>query len=314
MVTYKQILLDFVEFLYLVAHILYCYCDYILTHYFLPKEPKSLKGAIVLVTGSGRGIGREICLQLAECGAIVVGWSKSAEPNEALRKEILKRGGVIHCYTVDVSNRIQVEETAALVKKQVGDVSIVINNAGLMRVQSFLDTSPEDIESLFQVNVFSNFWVLRAFLPEMIQRGEGHLVTVCSASALLPTRNLVPYSSTKHAVHGYIEALRDELRHHPKKPNIKMTTTFPFYCNTTMLDGAIPNTRLSYLIPVVTPEDVAASLIKGIREETEYIYTPVLMGWLAMFSWLVPPKSIIAWSEYVKCHIDPAIANNQKDK
>ena len=85
--------------------------------------------------------------------------------------------------------------------------------------------------------------VLKQFLPAMIERRQGHLVTVCSAAGLLATRNLVPYSSTKHAAHGFIESLRDELRHHPLKPDIKVTTTYPFYCNTAMLDGATPNTR-----------------------------------------------------------------------
>ncbi len=76
----------------------------------------------------------------------------------------------------------------------------------------------------------------------MLEQNRGHLVSICSAAGLLPTRNLVAYSSTKHAVHGLYDALRDELR---MKDNnkIKITTVYPFYCSTEMLDGGIPHTR-----------------------------------------------------------------------
>jgi len=76
----------------------------------------------------------------------------------------------------------------------------------------------------------------------MLERNRGHIVSICSAAGLLPTRNLVPYSSTKHAVHGFHDALRDELRMR-KKNNVKITTVYPFYCSTEMLDGGEPHTR-----------------------------------------------------------------------
>lgn len=78
----------------------------------------------------------------------------------------------------------------------------------------------------------------------MLSNNRGHLVTVCSAAGILPTRNLVPYSATKHAVHGLHDALRDELRY-IKDNKVKITTVFPFYCSTEMLDGGIPHTRLT---------------------------------------------------------------------
>lgn len=90
--------------------------------------------------------------------------------------------------------------------------------------------------------------VLKQFLPSMIEKSNGHLVTVCSASAILPTRNITLYSSTKHAIHGYMEALRDELRYHPKKPDIKVTTAYPFYCATEMLENSVPNTRYIFIV------------------------------------------------------------------
>ena len=69
----------------------------------------------VQVTGSGRGIGREIAINLAKTGATIVCWSKSAEPNKAVANEIKKKGGIAHSYTVDVADRTQVQQAASLV-------------------------------------------------------------------------------------------------------------------------------------------------------------------------------------------------------
>jgi all-trans-retinol dehydrogenase (NAD+) len=232
-------------------------------------------------------------------------WSKSPGPNEEVVRIIKNSGGRAYAYSVDVSDRAEVEKAAAKVRAEVGDVTIVINNAGRMSVLPFLETPPSEIESLFKVNVLSNFWVLREFLPNMIERKRGHVVSVCSASGILPIRCIAAYASTKHAVQGYMDALQDEILHHPAKPNIKFTTAYPFYCKTEMLDEGVPHTRFPFLFPIVTPQMIAKKLVYGIRREYEYLYIPPLIGWLAMFSWLVTPKAVIAHREFLQLHIDP---------
>ena len=129
-------------------------------------------------------------------------------------------------------------------RQEVGEVSIVINNAGIMPCHSFLSHNPREIVRAFEVNVFSHFWILREFLPGMITRNHGHIVTVSSAAGLIPTRNLVPYCGSKHAVCGYVDALKEELRHHPAKPrNIHFTTVYPFSCKTNLIDGVMCHSR-----------------------------------------------------------------------
>lgn len=129
-------------------------------------------------------------------------------------------------------------------KEEVGEVSVIINNAGIMPCHSFLSHNPREIERAFQVNVFAHFWILREFLPEMIARNHGHIVTVSSAAGLIPTRNLVPYCGTKHAVCGYIDALKEELRHDPARPNkIQFTTVYPFSCKTNLIQNVLCHSR-----------------------------------------------------------------------
>ncbi|OXA56961.1 Epidermal retinol dehydrogenase 2 [Folsomia candida] len=279
MLSIQRISYDLFDTFRLFAFHLYTYTEYVFKK-LLPRPPKSLEGEIILVTGSGRGIGRFICLELASHGATVVCWSKSPGPNEEVAQQIRQRGGKAFAYSVDVGDKKAVEQSANLVKKEVGNVTIVINNAGVMKISPFLDTSETDVESMFSVNILSHIWVIKQFLPKMLEVNKGHLVSVCSAAGLLPTRNLVSYSSTKHAVHGLYDALRDELRMRNDN-KVKITSVYPFYCSTAMLDGGIPHTRFPFLFPIDPPEVVAAKIVEGIRSEVEYLYTPRLVGGLA---------------------------------
>jgi len=116
-------------------------------------------------------------------------------------------------------------------------VTILINNAGIGPCKEFLKYSPEALEKTFKVNVLAQFWILREFLPNMIEYSKGHIVTTCSIAGLKANRYMVPYHGSKFAVHGYLESLKDELRHHPKKPDIKFTTVYPTAVNTQLIDG-----------------------------------------------------------------------------
>jgi len=116
---------------------------------------------------------------------------------------------------------------------------MIILNAGIMPCHQFLSHNPREITRAFQVNVYGPMWILREFLPCMIAQKKGHIVTMCSASGLIGARNLVAYSGTKYAINGVIESLRDEIRNHPKKPNIKFTTVYPSPCNTSFAKNVI---------------------------------------------------------------------------
>lgn len=122
-------------------------------------------------------------------------------------------------------------------RKDIGDIHVVINNAGIMPCQTFLNQNSASLQKSFEINVLSQFWILQEVLPKMIECNEGHIVTMGSATGIIPTRNLAAYSGTKHALHGFIEALKEEIRHDSRKPDIKFTTVYPYACNTGMMSG-----------------------------------------------------------------------------
>lgn len=95
---------------------------------------------------------------------------------------------------------------------EIGHVSVVVNNAGVMPSHPLLKHTENEIRHVFDVNVFANFWILDSFLPHMIEKGRGHIIAMSSMAGMCGLNNLVPYCATKFAVRGIMEALTEEIR------------------------------------------------------------------------------------------------------
>lgn len=119
---------------------------------------------------------------------------------------------VLLSFSCDVSKREQVLEVARKVQKEVGSVSVLINNAGIMPTHSLEQHTPEEIRRVFDINVLSHFWTLEAFLPDMREKNRGHVVSISSIAGHVGLSNLVPYCASKFAVRGLLEALHEEYR------------------------------------------------------------------------------------------------------
>ncbi|KAK9727514.1 short chain dehydrogenase [Popillia japonica] len=141
------------------------------------RTQKSLKGKVVVLTGGAGGVGQELALRLARADAKVVLWDINEEAMVKVKDNLEKEGHQAYCYTVDVTDRKNVYKNADLVKQEVGVVDILINNAGIVCGNTFLDIPDYMIEKTFQVNILSNYWTVKAFLPDMLRKGKGHIVT-----------------------------------------------------------------------------------------------------------------------------------------
>nr|XP_012217368.1 PREDICTED: short-chain dehydrogenase/reductase family 16C member 6-like [Linepithema humile] len=188
------------EIFVLLFKVLYYICESVVK-LFAPVKAKSVASEIVLVTGAGHGIGKELAIGYALLGATVVCWDINEKTNQQTKNEIKKMGkDSIHAYRCDVTNREEVFKVAEKVRTEVGDVTILINNAG----------------------------TLRAFLPSMIEKNHGHVVAVSSLLAIVTLMYATVYSPTKSAVRALMESFNEELRLSSKgKSLIKFTTVFP---------------------------------------------------------------------------------------
>lgn len=178
-------------------------------------DVSDLRGKTALVTGAASGIGRASALALAERGADLVicdlnesGLGETAEGIRAHGREALVR-------QVDVASAEQMSKLADEVHAKVPAVDLLMNNAGVAIGGGFLHTTPEDWDWILAINVRGVIHGCHYFVPAMVERGAGgHVVNVASAAGYSASENLVAYCTTKFAVVGLSESLREELAPH----------------------------------------------------------------------------------------------------
>jgi len=166
-----------------------------------------LQGQIALVTGGGRGIGRNIALELAAAGMSVAVAGRSRDEVDAVAKEI---GG--RALVGDVSKREDVERWFS----EVGDIDLLVCNAGMSvgEHDAAWELEPADWWRVFEVNVLGVYLCCRAVIPGMLERGRGRIVNVASGAAYLPGLKSTAYGASKAAVHRFSEALANQLELH----------------------------------------------------------------------------------------------------
>ncbi|XP_066906166.1 epidermal retinol dehydrogenase 2 isoform X2 [Halyomorpha halys] len=232
-----------------------------------PKPLKSVKGEIVLVTGAGHGIGREIAIKYAELGSIVVCLDINEKGNEETVKLIQSKGFQnAHAYKCDVTKREVVLQTIEQIKKDVGDVTVLINNAGIMPCHHLLDHKPQEIIKMFEVNVFAHFWLLEAVLPNMIEKNHGHIVALSSIAGISGLKNLVPYCASKFAVRGMMESLMEEFREEKIASEVYFTVACPYMVNTGLCKNPKVNEKLGKTLALLNPESVAEVIVTSMRQ------------------------------------------------
>jgi len=166
-----------------------------------------LQGQVALVTGGGRGIGRNVALELAAAGMKVTVTGRTRDEVEAVAKEI---GG--RALVGDVSKREDVERWFS----EVGDIDLLVCNAGMSVSEhdAAWELDPSDWWHVFEVNVLGVYLCCRAAIPGMLECGRGRIVNVASGAAYLPGLTSTAYGASKAAVHRFSEALANQLEPH----------------------------------------------------------------------------------------------------
>jgi NAD(P)-dependent dehydrogenase (short-subunit alcohol dehydrogenase family) len=175
-----------------------------------------VEGKVVIVTGAGRGIGRDIALLMARSGAKVVvndlGVSLTGEPGgespaRETVAEILAQGGQAVASEDSVADWQGAQRLVALALERFGGLDVVVNNAGIIREISFQETSPEDFDKTVKVHLYGSFYVSRAAAPHFIARKSGAYIHMTSSTGLIGRRNLSAYASAKMGVVGLMRSI-----------------------------------------------------------------------------------------------------------
>ncbi|AKK30051.1 SDR family NAD(P)-dependent oxidoreductase [Mycobacterium sp. EPa45] len=231
---------------------------------------KDLAGRVVVITGAGSGIGRELAVLAARRGASLSLCDRD-EVGLGHTLTLVRDWGVeADGHVVDVSDAEQMAVFGKTTIEQFGAPDLVINNAGVAVIGGIMDTTLADWDRLLGVNVMGVVHGINAFVPAMAERGSGHVVNVASAAGLLANPQLGGYSASKHAVVGLSEALRIELA--PR--HVGVTAVCPGIINTAItrnspyrggdVDARKAKTANTYVKRGYTPERAAANILKAV--------------------------------------------------
>ena len=173
---------------------------------------KTLENKVVVITGAGSGIGRELALLAARRGALlaVSDWNEQALSETV---HLLKSAGVreLRSDVVDVADRAAVAALATAVVEHFGRVNMVVNNAGVTVTGDFEEMEYADFDWIVGVNLHGVVNGTKEFLPHLIASGDGHVINLSSLFGLISMPGQTAYNATKFAVRGFTEALREEM-------------------------------------------------------------------------------------------------------
>jgi all-trans-retinol dehydrogenase (NAD+) len=272
----------------------------VVLHKLLSRRRHDLFGQVVLVTGSGMGIGREMALRYARRGCSLVLWDICLENAEKVAAEIRAEhpdGLGAHAFQCDVSSEDAVNAAAAATLATVGHIDVLVNNAGIVSGRPLLELSSTQIERTIGVNALAHFWTVRAFLPGMIACRQGHVVNIASIMGMMGGAGLSDYCASKFAAVGLTHCLRLELtKHNNANPGTSLGCTLvcPFMINTGMFDGSTVR-----FFPVLEPGAVAERVVLATELREPQVVLPAVIHWVWAVLQLFPIEVmdfVVAWS------------------
>jgi all-trans-retinol dehydrogenase (NAD+) len=132
-----------------------------------------------------------------------------------------------HFYQTDITSSASIAKVAQEIRSEHGDPTVLVNNAGVMKIKNILDESEEQIRQVFDVNIIANFLLIKEFMPAMIKRNHGHIVTIASLASFITGVQNVDYACSKAGALAMHEGLAQELRHSYNAKKVRTRYVLP---------------------------------------------------------------------------------------
>ncbi|MBM7604527.1 short-subunit dehydrogenase [Metabacillus crassostreae] len=228
-----------------------------------------IQGCYVAITGASGGIGEKIAIECAKQGAHVILLARREELLATLADRISKDYGVsCYYYPLDVQKLESIQSVFSKIESEVGQIDILVNNAGFGIFNDVLDSTFDEMKSMFEVNVYGLIASTKMVLPQMIKRKKGHIINIASQAGKIATPKSSLYSASKHAVLGFTNSLRFEV----KPSNIYVTSVNPGPIKTNFFNIAdekgdyVKNVERWMLDPNKVARIIVASMLTPKRE------------------------------------------------
>ena len=231
-----------------------------------------IKDSVIWLTGASSGIGKALTFQLADQGAKLI--ISARRESELLKVKEKCNTDQVKVLPLDLSELSALEEKAKTATSYFGDIDILINAGGISQRDLAINTSLEVDRKIMDVNYFGSITLSKALLKPMVDRKSGHHVIVSSAVGIISSPLRSGYAASKHALHGFYDALRAE--HY--KDNIQVSIVCPGYIltdisiNALMGDGSAQNKMDDAQANGITAEDCAKRIIRAIEKNKEEVY------------------------------------------
>lgn len=212
---------------------------------------------VAVVTGGCNGIGKAIVVGLIEKG------TKVAILDMADLPEDLAGSDKVSYWKCDITSLPSLSQAAEEIRETLGHPSILVNNAGIAHEHTVLETTAEQLQRIFSVNIISHWLTTNEFLPTMISKNKGHLVTVTSMSSYVPLPKSVDYSATKAGLLAFHLGLSSEIKHVYKAPGVMSTIVHPMWVETMMTTKRASRSKEARKA-MMQPEDVAKKVLDQI--------------------------------------------------
>ena len=262
----------------------------------MAKEPRSIQGRVVAITGGARGIGKATAEALARKGARVAIGDLDAD---LAAQTAAGLAGEAVGLELDVTNRESFADFLAQVEERVGPLDVIINNAGIMPLGNFVDEDDATAVRMIDINLHGVIYGMKLALPGMLRRNTGHIVNIASQAGKAGLPGGATYCATKHAVVGLSEAVRAEVR----ETDIEVSCVMPAVVNTELGSGLVESRG----VKVSQPEDVATEIVRALEYPKFDVFVPRGSGAVYQIAAVLPRRAREAMARVMKG--DEVLAN-----